>query len=281
MTIADALITAGRCYQRHSPIGLAKWRVARALERLAVARPGQRTISVDGGFRMELDSSDFIQRTIYVSGSYEPHICAAMRAALKPGDRFLDVGANCGYLSLYAAKIVGPSGRVLAFEPNPAMRDALARNAALNCLADRVEILGVGLSDAPASAALHLTRGNTGAGSLRPADGTDAVPIELETYDRLAAANGWPAPDLVKIDVEGAEVRALRGMAGLLSCSSRPRRLLCEVSEWSLRALGSSKDELFDLMAGHGYRPRIISPIRQSIFQTGGIFFQYDVDFSA
>jgi FkbM family methyltransferase len=275
--VVDKILSSlGRFYFRHSPIGYGKWRLVRGLDRIVSRKPAKRIITT-GDIILELDPSDFIQRAIYLTGEYEPQICDELRARLKPGSIFLDIGANIGYLSLYAARLVGPKGKVISFEPNPSAYSMLRRNLSLNKF-ENVTTFQLGLSNGPGEASLYLTQGNSGSASLRSGSG-EAITINLEAYDYLAREAGWPAPDVVKIDVEGAEVRVLQGMEDLLSSQTRPETVLCEVSEWSLRCLGSSREELLTKMAGHGYKPRIISPIRQSDL-TDSIHFQYDVAFT-
>lgn len=256
------LATVGRALRRALPAG--RWRVDQVTDRFA-PREGRARVSADG-LVFDLDRADFLQRQIYVTGEYEPHLCARLRQHLKPGAVFYDIGANVGYLSLLAWKL---GARVHAFEPNPNVRSQLERNIALNG-AD-VRVFDVGLSDCEGSLPLYLDQnGNSGASSLAAGRSDRSVDIRLVTLDSL----DLPPPDVIKIDIEGAEVRALRGARRALA--HRPV-ILCEVSEWSLRQLGNSTDELFDLLSG--YRAEVISPVRRSIADERRVYFQYDVLF--
>jgi len=266
-------------YLRHSPFETAKWRIADFLRKKLAANPVHSIIKVAGGTLMELDTSDFLQRELYVFRDFEPAISREIKKRLKAGDTFLDIGANVGFYSLIAARAVGAGGNVYAFEPAPKTRAVLENNRRLNG-AKNVTAVSVGLSDAAGEGELFLdAKNNSGASSLRrtPNSG-DSVCVMLDTYDHFAAVNALPNPALIKIDVEGAELKVLKGMTKLLSQPSRPAVIL-EVSEWSLEEMGSSKDELFKLMTSYGYKPKLLSRPRVSIFSGRNIYFQYDVLF--
>src|SRR5262249_54527047 len=81
-----------------------------------------------GSFFMLVDPHDFVGHAILIEGTYEPHVVTAVRSHLSPGGVLLDVGAHVGYFSLIAAERVGPLGRVLSFEPNPASCDLMLRS---------------------------------------------------------------------------------------------------------------------------------------------------------
>jgi hypothetical protein len=97
------------------------------------------------------------------------------------------------------------------------------------------------------------------------------VEVSLTTYDQFADQEGLRTPSLIKIDVEGAEMKVLSGMKALLSRRAPPPVIL-EVSEWSLKQMGSSKDELFELMMSYNYVARLLSRPVVSIFSQGNIF---------
>jgi ubiquinone/menaquinone biosynthesis C-methylase UbiE len=94
------------------------------------------------------DTKDVIQRNIYAFGVWEPEITRWLEGFLRPGDFVLDVGANTGYFSLQASKLVGPKGQVVAIEPVPSINAAMTRNLeANNC--SNVRLLNLVASDAP------------------------------------------------------------------------------------------------------------------------------------
>jgi len=267
-------------YVRHSPIEIGKWRVADFLRKRLSLKPVRDVISVTGGLVMNVDTADFLQRELFVHHDFEPNIRREILRILKPNDVYIDIGANIGFYALQASKTVGENGKVYAFEPSPPTRAALLRNIELNA-AKNIAAIDFALSDSQGTAKFFLNKANnSGASSLNQSpDSGEVVEVSLTTYDQFADQEGLPTPSLIKIDVEGAEMKVLRGMKALLSRRAPPPIIL-EVSEWSLKQMGSSKDELFELMMGYNYVARLLSRPVVSIFSRGNIFFQYDVLFT-
>jgi FkbM family methyltransferase len=140
---------------------------------------------------------------------------------LSPGDAFIDVGANVGFYCSHVAKFVGPSGRVIGVEPNPAMVTRLEESVGENSL-DNVVIVHSAASDFEGNAVLligsdhGLTRLHTGA---REPTGIDVVmekPVSAITLDSLAGMLHGRRLRGMKLDIEGHEYRALLGGRGLL-----------------------------------------------------------------
>src|SRR5215204_1935790 len=98
-----------------------RWRIESFLRQTAskIDLPRNAIVRAVGGFDICVDTTDFLQRQIYLLHQWEPHVCVAMAQKLRPGELFIDVGANIGFLTLYAAMLVGKGGRILSFEPNP------------------------------------------------------------------------------------------------------------------------------------------------------------------
>lgn len=149
----------------------------------------------------------------------EPELGPILRAALGPGQTFIDVGANVGTYSLMAASLVGPTGRVLAFEPVPATRARLERNVALNDV-PRLEIIAKALGAEPGTTVLHVASGASGLSSRYTQSDGNRVEVETATLDNELA--GAAAPALIKIDVEGMELEVMRGARELLRGDSPP-----------------------------------------------------------
>ena len=248
MNLVNLAVRFWHLYRVAFPTQRGVWRIERLLHKWIMAQPpqGKRKVYTRGGFCIEVDPTDFVQRTIYVSREWEPETAAAICANLRAGDTFVDVGANVGYFSLLASAIVGPIGTVLAFEPNPVTFQSLAHNIELNRCTN-VKAIPVGLANEVGVARFYTDRsGNSGAASLAagPYRDLETTEIRLDTLDRVLSAL-LPPPTMIKIDIEGAEVLALRGALGILR-EYKPV-ILCEVSEWSLERMGTSKETLFDL----------------------------------
>ncbi len=141
-------------------------------------------------------------------GTYEYDKQQRFTSTLKPGMAVYDIGANVGFYSLLSSVLVGPSGRVLAFEPLPRNISFLRRHVELNHLSN-VSIIERALSDREGTitfeeAASH-TMGKIGSGS------GGGLQVAMTTVDLLRQHDGAPAPSLMKIDVEGAELMVLKG----------------------------------------------------------------------
>jgi FkbM family methyltransferase len=190
------------------------------------------------GFIIRVDPADYaVGHTLALTGSYEPEVSAALRGELTEGATFVDIGANIGWFSLLAASLVGPTGRVIAIEPNP-RNVALLRQSAKDNGFENIDVVAVALGERPGAAALETDGSN---GRLILVDGPPTQAVEasfvVATYplDTVLSEVGAGRVDAIKIDVEGAEPLVLRGATRTIS-ESRP----VLVSEFYPLALDSS-----------------------------------------
>lgn len=188
-----------------------------------------------------------------VMDAYEPENTELIRKLLHPGDIFLDLGANIGWFTMLASSIVGPSGHVHCFEPQPQIGDYLGRTIALNGLQETVTLHRAGVWHEPGSMALawHETAENHGASHLVP--GVSEVPmgstVDLVVIDSL----GLDGCDLIKMDIEGAEPRAMEGASRLLE-KNRPI-ILSELHAGQLMSVSqNSCGDYISQMEARGYR---------------------------
>jgi FkbM family methyltransferase len=166
----------------------------------------------------------------YVNGYWVRHfeieIQNALRRELKAGDVFYDVGSNAGFFAVVAARLVGPSGRVVAFDPAPENCEVIREQVALNgfdayCTAVQKAVGGRGGRATFSSATPGSSMGHLG-GAGR---GERSMEVEVTTLDDAAAAYG--APTFIKLDVEGAEGDVMAGARRLLSSgAARPAWLI-------------------------------------------------------
>lgn len=160
----------------------------------------------------------------YWLGTYEPEVLEEIAKRLRPGTTYCDVGAHIGYMVAVASRLVGPTGTVVAFEPNPENIRRLRRTIELNDLRN-VMIREVALSDCVGESQFFLSSSSS-MGSLLPGpSGTPTVPVRTSTIDEELKT--LAVPDLVKIDVEGGENAVLMGAARLIE-DHRPE-LIVEV----------------------------------------------------
>lgn len=190
---------------------------------------------------------------------------------LQPGEVFFDIGSNIGFYTTHMAKMVGPEGLVLSFEPNPRTRTALVRNVARNAL-DNVHILPVAVG-AESSQAMFLAGREHGLSRLQNLnadhDGLGDVDAEL-TVDVVALDDidldlGGRSLAGLKIDIEGPELFALRGARWLIE-AHRPV-LQVEMNPISMRAFGIGLEDMADFLDGLGYVPFITNRPRGLIWR--------------
>lgn len=165
----------------------------------------------------------------YWLGTYEPELQRTVRELVRPGQVVYDVGANIGYLTLLLARASGEAGRVYAFEALPENAERWRRNIELNGLASRACLFAGAVTEAagPVTFLVHTSAGmGKVAGSGGRADAVQAeITVEGISLDEFIYARGNPAPQVIKMDIEGGEVLALPGMNRLLS-EARPLLLL-------------------------------------------------------
>jgi FkbM family methyltransferase len=160
-------------------------------------------------------------------GNVEPEVQSALTELLRPGDVFYDVGANIGYFTVIGARLVGTSGRVVAVEPQPEARRRLEHNVQLNGFGN-ITVVEAAVADEEGESDLVISHeGILEWASLdsSPAADVPKIRVPVTTIDALRAE--LPAPSLVKLDVEGAEIQAIRGMRETLR-RDRPA-VVCEV----------------------------------------------------
>lgn len=207
-----------------------------------------------GGAAFVCDLRDGNAREVCFTGKYEAQETAIVLGVLRPGDTFIDVGANWGYFTLVAAAAVGATGRVVSVEPDPRLFEMLERNVAANAFA---QVRAVRAAAGAAAGELTLTGfdaggGNWGLSRVGTGGGFTFTARALALDDELDAL-GVDRVALLKLDIEGAEALALKGMAAGLR-SGRYERLLVELHPTLLPALGSSAEAVIDELLAAGYR---------------------------
>lgn len=158
-------------------------------------------------------------------GSYELAKQRAIAASLKPGDVFFDIGANVGFYSLLGSRLVGSSGRVFAFEPVPRNLVQLRHHLQMNSCSN-VTVLDVAVGDRDGPA-LFDESGGSSMGHLAP---SGSLSIRTVTLDALVESAQVPLPDVMKLDVEGAEAWVVSGAEKLLRAAT-PRIFLATHGE--------------------------------------------------
>ena len=170
-----------------------------------------------------------------------------LREAVPPGGTVLEGGAHLGFVTVHAARAAGPGGRVVVFEPNPAVHGVLRENLAANGVSDRVEVIAKALGEASGTARFFVRADESSL--YEPSGEAETTEVDVVRADELLDG----PVDVVKLDVEGAEVAALRGMERLLTSTGRPRALFLECNPGLLERSGSSAAELLAWVGARGY----------------------------
>lgn len=232
--------------------------------RLAAYRAlqGPCTIPWIDGLKLDIDPGNELYRAVVLSGLYEPDLMVALRPYLRPGGIFVDVGANVGAFTLFAAARVGAQGQVIAFEPSAREFAQLTRNIAVNALTN-VTAHRVAVADTAGELSLRVAEdGHAGHNTIGDAFAyTEVATVALQTVPATTldiALADLTRCDAIKMDIEGAELRALRGAAQTLR---RLRPVLAlEINGASLRACGTSAAEVMAFLAAANYQACDIDP---------------------
>lgn len=228
------------------------------------AHTNDRTIvikEIADGVRLFIDLSDHVIGLNILRGTYEQDEVALVRNLLRPGDTAIDVGGHIGFFTMQMAALVGPEGRIYAFEPLDASADLLERSIVENGFTDRVffQRAAVGATSGDATLTFPAETLNSG-GAYLLRDGTVPLTGNQAKHVPLVALDNLPIRRpvrLIKMDVEGAEPQVLRGAKRILT-EDRPT-ILSELHPTQLdRASGVTADGFLAQVRAIGYRAHAI-----------------------
>lgn len=210
---------------------------------------------VANGVELQVDLRDrIIARRLYWFHVYELEETELVKTLVRPGMTVFDIGANLGYYTLLFSALVGKRGRVVAFEPSPANLLLLRRNVAANSAAN-VAVLESAVADREGEVTLALSPDNFGGhsiGEIVNLAHAESVGVACTTVDATATRLDI-RPDFIKMDIEGAEVGALRGMHKTLT-ENEHVLLLCEFNPRALENCGATPEEFVRILDGMGFR---------------------------
>ena len=208
--------------------GLVRGALRKPLYRLLTRLGPWYDIETGDGLRLRCRIGDNVADRRMLQGARGLTDIARITRDLAPGDTFVDLGANVGVFSLYAAKAVGPEGCVLAIEPSPAMLERLRFNVNANGFRN-VRIAAVAVGEARGEATFHTMPAAHGSASLHQMPGSTAqITVPVEPLCALLEAHGIARVDAMKVDIEGYEDRALIPFFDEAPTSLWPRRIFME-----------------------------------------------------
>lgn len=188
---------------------------------------------------------------------YEAPVAALLRERVKAGALCFDVGANVGVYVLQFAHWSAPTGRIVAFEPNPEARQVLEKHVRLNGLVERVSIVPHALSARTGTAVLHMSGADgmsrLGAPNSALADRTSAIEVSTTSLDEFCQANGM-APDWLFIDIEGVEIQALKGGRELILDRRGKLGIVIEMHPNAWASAGTRRSDAEALLSELGLR---------------------------
>jgi len=254
-----AYVASALVWERHWPIASQKdWLrgMGPALSRSGLIEPT--LVEVQPGIRFILDPNDYLDQTLLMTGSWESDSWEIVDEYLPTGGTFVDVGAHVGYYSVKAARKVGEKGAVVAIEPNPRIVERLRTNVELSDFRQVISIQPVAAFDHISKLTLFLSPGaDTSQASLSAKNASvygsspGSVTVEALPIDDIIERANVKRVDVIKLDIEGAELKALRGANRTLK-NYRPV-LVVETIEHHLRNMGDSEDELRRYLESLGF----------------------------
>jgi FkbM family methyltransferase len=261
--VRTLVIPGARGYLRYAPLDFGKkklWSIV-LMHYLGLEPPKwDFTVRTIFGSKISGNTRDAVGRYIFYFGVWEPNLTSWIRRRLAPGDVFIDVGANIGYYSLLASRLVGNSGKVVAVEVLPAIFSALQGNLrkndvhnvrAVNCAVwDREQTITVftDAEDLPGQTTVSPTWADKY--HLQSHVQVSAAPLST-----ILEAEEIKTARLIKIDVEGAEWQVVSGMKSIMANCRDDVEIALEVNKKALAAVGRSPQDVMDLFGGWGFRP--------------------------
>jgi FkbM family methyltransferase len=263
--VHSALAALTRAYMRYAPIAAGKpvlW--SRLIDPYFAWYHRPFVARTVFGMKMRGDSADIIGQYIYYFGLWEPDITAWVRRRLARGDVFLDVGANIGYYSLLASRMVGPHGSVVAVEASPTTFRVLLDNVAMNGVAN-VRALNLAASEHPGRVKLYRgSEYHSGLATVVEERGFElGAEVEAEVpaapLNSILSAEEMRRLRLAKIDVEGAEAQVVAGMGSLIERGRPDLEIIIEIDPVRLERQGTSAEAVLAPFFRAGYHAYVLA----------------------
>ncbi len=229
----------------------------------------QRRVITTANARYFIDPFSHFGYHLSTNGDYEPEMRTKLEALLKPGDTFVDLGANEGYFSVIASKLVTSSGRVLAIEPQRRLKSIIQKNAELN-MCNNIALVTEVISDQVGDVMLNLASDmNTGSSGVYRAARykVSQQAAKTTTLTNIFRDMSIDHVSLMKVDIEGFEYEALLGSADIFR-EKRITAIALELHPEILRSRGKSVQNILDMLHDSGYRE---APNMPSVWTIAGL----------
>jgi len=240
-----------RAYTFNFPINRGKGRVFRFAKRFCRHFPKATVVPTRDGRQIRVGFRDWGDDHIFFLGTYEAFCTSVIRQFIREGSICFDVGANIGWYTTLFQSLCGPEGAVHSFEPVPSTFEELKRNVSLNVNASRVFLNDFGLGDQQEETEMFLFPDlPSGHASLANNSkiASTAVSVRLTTLNSYVKENQIDHVDLVKVDIEGAEIMFLKGATRLFD-QKTPPVILMEMSRETCRAFDYSPEDLLEYIS--------------------------------
>ena len=202
-------------------------------------------------FYFEEEDRSFISFLI-TNDEYERETCEAIESILKPGDTFVDLGANIGFYTLIASRIVGENGKVFSFEPTPSTFQTLKKNIKENNFSNIVIAEDNAVSNVSGVAHFKVTEGSE-MNSVTNSNDESTISVKKISLDKYFSNIDHNKIDLIKMDIEGQEYNALLGMKKI-NLNNKSLKIIFEFHRQALKNNNQSGEEIFNLLSSYGFK---------------------------
>ena len=201
-------------------------------------------VEIDGN-KLFLDKNDSLNLSI--NGIYEEFETDLVKKEIHKGDVVIDIGANIGYYTIMFAKLVGDSGKVIAFEPDPTNYELLKKNIEINGFTN-VILEQKALSDNPGKMMLSLNNENTAGHHLdfKNENSINSIEVDVLSLDDYFSYKNIKI-NFIKMDVEGAESNVIKGMSNILK-TSKNLKMIVEYNPFAIKQLGLTPENYLELL---------------------------------
>lgn len=209
------------------------------------------------GQKLKYDSSFGIHGMLkIIRGEYEPEVTSLFCSLIRKGMTIFDIGAGVGYYTLLAAKRVGDDGLVVAFEPNPRLFELLVENVKINGWKN-VKVIQSAVSDMCTKVLLNIPRVGSSGSSISPTVSDKRIVVKSISLDEfLQQHEDVSEIDLIKMDIEGGEVRAIKGMKEVIK-KFKPI-IICEIHPKQINAIGDNIRDINNILFTNNYEKFLI-----------------------